>query len=133
MAVTDAVLRKLPGVISNPESVVDESFAPGLEGGTEYPQYTRPAEFRGWSVPEVLVSGDHGAIARWRAGQVRRCGRRRRRKRRRTRRRRGLTAVVAPEERRAPKSEARRPRPVSVQLLGSTQWGFDVRPGGRSK
>ena len=72
MAVTDAVLRKLPGVISNPESVVDESFAPGLEGGTEYPQYTRPAEFRGWSVPEVLVSGDHGAIARWRAEQVRR-------------------------------------------------------------
>jgi tRNA (guanine37-N1)-methyltransferase len=72
MAVTDAVLRKLPGVISNPASVVDESFAPGLEGGTEYPQYTRPAEFRGWSVPEVLVSGDHGAIARWRAEQVRR-------------------------------------------------------------
>jgi len=72
MAVADAVLRKLPGVISNPESVVDESFAPGLEGGTEYPQYTRPAEFRGWGVPEVLVSGDHGAIARWRAEQVRR-------------------------------------------------------------
>lgn len=72
MAVTDAVLRKLPGVISNPESVVDESFAAGLEGGTEYPQYTRPAEFRGWTVPEVLVSGDHGAIARWRAEQVRR-------------------------------------------------------------
>jgi tRNA (guanine37-N1)-methyltransferase len=74
MAVTDAVLRKLPGVISNPESVVDESFAVGLEGGTEYPQYTRPAEFRGLTVPEVLVSGDHGAIARWRAEQVRRSG-----------------------------------------------------------
>jgi len=72
MAVTDAVLRKLPGVISNPESVVDESFAPGLEGGTEYPQYTRPAEFRGWGVPEVRDSGEHGAIARWRAEQVRR-------------------------------------------------------------
>jgi tRNA (guanine37-N1)-methyltransferase len=71
MAVADAVLRKLPGVVSNPESLVDESFAPGLAGGTEYPQYTRPAEFRGWTVPEVLVSGDHGAIARWRAGQVR--------------------------------------------------------------
>ncbi len=72
MAVTDAVLRKLPDVISNPESVIDESFAAGLEGGTEYPQYTRPAEFAGWTVPEVLVSGDHGAIARWRAEQVRR-------------------------------------------------------------
>jgi tRNA (guanine37-N1)-methyltransferase len=70
MAVTDAVLRKLPGVISNPESVVDESFAPGLEGGTEYPQYTRPAEFRGWAVPDVLRSGDHARIARWRHAQA---------------------------------------------------------------
>lgn len=72
MAVLDAVGRKLPGVISNPESVVSESHAPELGGGVEYPQYTRPAEFRGWGVPEVLLSGHHGAVAAWRAAQVRR-------------------------------------------------------------
>jgi tRNA (guanine37-N1)-methyltransferase len=71
MAVLDAVTRKLPGVISNPDSVVSESHAPELEGGTEYPHYTRPAVFRGWEVPEVLRSGHHAAIARWRAEQVR--------------------------------------------------------------
>jgi tRNA (guanine37-N1)-methyltransferase len=71
MAVLDAVTRKLPGVISNPESVVSESHAPELEGGAEYPHYTRPAEFRGWEVPEVLRSGHHAEIARWRAEQVR--------------------------------------------------------------
>lgn len=71
MAVLDAVTRKLPGAISNPESIVSESHAPELEGGAEYPHYTRPAEFRGWDVPEVLRSGHHAAIARWRAEQVR--------------------------------------------------------------
>lgn len=70
MAALDAVTRKLPGVISNPDSVVSESHAPDLEGGAEYPQYTRPASYRGWHVPEVLRSGHHGAIARWRAEQV---------------------------------------------------------------
>jgi len=70
MAVTEAVVRKLPGVISNPESVEEESFAPELGGAGEYPHYTRPAEFRGWAVPEVLRSGDHAAIARWRRAQV---------------------------------------------------------------
>jgi len=72
MAVLDAVVRKLPGAVSNPESVVSESHSDELEGGAEYPQYTRPAEFRGWSVPQVLLSGDHGAVARWRAEQVER-------------------------------------------------------------
>ncbi len=72
MAVLDAVVRKLPGAVSNPESVVSESHSGELEGGAEYPQYTRPAEFRGWSVPEILLSGDHGAIAHWRAEQVER-------------------------------------------------------------
>jgi tRNA (guanine37-N1)-methyltransferase len=52
-----------------------ESFAPELQGGTEYPHYTRPAEFRGWAVPDVLLSGDHAAVARWRAAQVRRATR----------------------------------------------------------
>jgi len=49
---------------------VSESHSPVLGGGTEYPQYTRPAEFRGWAVPDVLLSGDHGAVDRWRAEQV---------------------------------------------------------------
>jgi tRNA (guanine37-N1)-methyltransferase len=71
MATLDAVTRKLPGAISNPESIVSESHAEVLEGGAEYPHYTRPAEFRGWDVPEVLRSGHHAEIERWRAEQVR--------------------------------------------------------------
>ena len=62
MAVVDAVVRLLPGVLE-PEAVRQESFASGLLEG---PQYTRPREWEGWSVPEVLLSGDHAAIARWR-------------------------------------------------------------------
>jgi tRNA (guanine37-N1)-methyltransferase len=65
MVVVDAVLRLLPGVI-DPLSPEEESFSDGL---LEYPQYTRPAEFRGVGVPEVLVSGHHAEVARWRAGQ----------------------------------------------------------------
>jgi tRNA (guanine37-N1)-methyltransferase len=71
MALLDAVTRKLPDVVSNPESVLSESHSPELEGRTEYPQYTRPADYRGWGVPDVLMSGHHGDIARWRAGRVR--------------------------------------------------------------
>ena len=70
MAVLDAVTRKLPGAVSNPESVVSESHSAELGGGAEYPHYTRPAEFRGWTVPDVLLSGNHAEIARWRAAQV---------------------------------------------------------------
>lgn len=70
MATMDAVVRKLAGAISNPDSIVNESHAPGLAGGTEYPQYTRPSDFRGWPVPEVLLSGHHGEIDRWRAEHV---------------------------------------------------------------
>jgi tRNA (guanine37-N1)-methyltransferase len=70
MAVLDAVARKLPGVISNPESVVAESHSAELEGGGEYPQYTRPADFRGWAVPDVLLGGNHGEIEHWRAQHV---------------------------------------------------------------
>jgi tRNA (guanine37-N1)-methyltransferase len=62
----DAVVRKIDGAVSNPESVAGDSFAPGLGGALEYPQYTRPAQFHGWSVPPVLLSGDHGAVADWR-------------------------------------------------------------------
>jgi tRNA (guanine37-N1)-methyltransferase len=71
MVVADAVARRLPGALGE-GSGTEESFSADLEGGLEYPQYTRPAEFRGWRVPEVLVSGDHGRIADWRLEQSRR-------------------------------------------------------------
>lgn len=68
MVVIDAVTRLLPGVLGDDESSSDESFSAGW---LEYPQYTRPAEFRGMAVPEVLRSGNHSEIARWRASQSR--------------------------------------------------------------
>src|SRR4051812_10443584 len=68
VVLTDAVVRLLPGVLGHSESAADDSFAGGLLEG---PQYTRPAEFRGWKVPEVLLSGNHGAIAKWRKEQAR--------------------------------------------------------------
>ena len=64
LAVVEAVARLIPGVMGNVDSAGDESFSPG--GLLEYPQYTRPALFRGWAVPEILLSGDHGRIALWR-------------------------------------------------------------------
>ena len=67
LVVIEAVARLLPGVLGNEDSAVDDSFSEGL---LEYPQYTRPAEYRGWVVPEVLRSGDHGAVARWRRTQA---------------------------------------------------------------
>jgi tRNA (guanine37-N1)-methyltransferase len=70
MVVLEAVARRLPGALRE-ESSTFESFAPALEGGLEFPQYTRPAEFRGWSVPEVLLSGDHARIDTWRHEQSR--------------------------------------------------------------
>jgi tRNA (guanine37-N1)-methyltransferase len=66
MVVVDAVVRQIPGALGSPLSSADDSFAQGL---LEYPQYTRPADFRGMSVPEVLLSGNHGEIARWRRQQ----------------------------------------------------------------
>jgi len=67
LVVLDAVARLVPGVMGNAASAADESFAAGL---LEYPQYTRPAVYRGLEVPAVLRSGDHGAIARWRHAQA---------------------------------------------------------------
>ena len=67
LVVVEAVTRLLPGALGNEASTGEESFAHGL---LEYPQYTRPAEFRGWPIPAVLASGDHGRIARWRAAQA---------------------------------------------------------------
>ena len=71
MVCADAVLRKLPGALGHPGSAVEESFSDALEGMPEYPHYTRPAEFRGWKVPDVLLSGHHDAIRRWRIEQAR--------------------------------------------------------------
>lgn len=66
LAIIEGVTRLLPGVVGNPDSVQAESFRDGL---LEEPQYTRPAEYRGWPVPEVLVSGDHGKVEDWRRDQ----------------------------------------------------------------
>jgi tRNA (guanine37-N1)-methyltransferase len=66
MVVVDCVIRLLPGVLGSEASLVEDSH---IEGLLEYPQYTRPAVYRGWAVPEILLSGDHGEIARWRRQQ----------------------------------------------------------------
>ncbi len=71
MVACDAVLRKLPGSLGHEESAVEESFSEALEGMPEYPHYTRPAEWRGWAVPDVLLSGHHENIRRWRLEQSR--------------------------------------------------------------
>ena len=68
LVVTDAVVRLLPGVLGDEQSAADESFSHGL---LEYPHYTRPAEFRGWKVPDILLSGNHAAIEAWRREQAR--------------------------------------------------------------
>jgi tRNA (guanine37-N1)-methyltransferase len=70
MVVVDAVVRLLPGVLHHPESPRDDSFAPGMGGLLGYPQYTRPAVYRGLAVPTELQSGDHAAVARWRRRQA---------------------------------------------------------------
>ena len=68
MVIIDAVTRLLPGVLGDEDSAREDSFSQGL---LEYPQYTRPAEFRGMKVPEILLSGNHAEIARWRTEQAR--------------------------------------------------------------
>jgi tRNA (guanine37-N1)-methyltransferase len=74
MVVCDAVLRKLPGALGDDRSAVEESFSAALEGNPEYPHYTRPAEHRGWSVPEILLSGHHAQIEQWRLQRSRERG-----------------------------------------------------------
>ncbi|MFN8161409.1 MAG: tRNA (guanosine(37)-N1)-methyltransferase TrmD [Solirubrobacterales bacterium] len=66
MVLADAVVRKLPGALGDERSAVEESFSPALAGRPEYPHYTRPPDYRGWGVPEVLLSGDHRRISEWR-------------------------------------------------------------------
>jgi tRNA (guanine37-N1)-methyltransferase len=74
MVVADAVLRKRPGALGHSESVVEESFSEALEGRPEYPRYTRPQVYKGWGVPEVLVSGDHERVREWRLARSRERG-----------------------------------------------------------
>jgi tRNA (guanine37-N1)-methyltransferase len=69
MVVADAVIRKLPGALGHTESALEESFSDALGGAPEYPHYTRPASYRGWEVPEVLLSGDHARVREWRLEQ----------------------------------------------------------------
>ena len=71
MVVLDTVLRKLPGALGHADSALEESFSPALEGAPEYPHYTRPADWRGWTVPEILLSGHHERIRQWRLEQSR--------------------------------------------------------------
>ncbi len=71
LAITEAVVRLLPGVLGNPESLREESHAEELGGLLEYPVFTKPAQWRGMSVPPVLLSGHHGQVAQWRADQAR--------------------------------------------------------------
>jgi tRNA (guanine37-N1)-methyltransferase len=71
MVICDAVLRKLPGALGHEQSALEESFSQALGGAPEYPQYTRPAEHRGWRVPDVLLSGHHARIREWRLAQSR--------------------------------------------------------------
>jgi tRNA (guanine37-N1)-methyltransferase len=71
MVICDAVLRKLPGALGHEQSALEESFSEALEGAPEYPHYTRPFEWRGQEVPEILLSGDHARIREWRLARSR--------------------------------------------------------------
>jgi tRNA (guanine37-N1)-methyltransferase len=75
MVVCDAIIRKLPGALGHEHSALEESFSEALAGDPEYPHYTRPAEYRGWCVPDVLLSGHHARIREWRLEQSRLRGR----------------------------------------------------------
>jgi tRNA (guanine37-N1)-methyltransferase len=75
MVLCDAVIRKLPGALGHADSAVEESFSEALEGAPEYPHYTRPVEWHGHRVPDVLLSGDHARVAEWRRERSRERGR----------------------------------------------------------
>jgi tRNA (guanine37-N1)-methyltransferase len=71
MVVADAVIRKLPRALGHEDSAVEESFSEALAGAPEYPHYTRPPVYKGWEVPEVLLSGDHERVREWRLARSR--------------------------------------------------------------
>lgn len=74
MVVADALMRRLPGALGDADSAIEESYSEALDGLPEYPHYTRPPEYRGWEIPEILVSGDHAKVREWRMGQSRERG-----------------------------------------------------------
>lgn len=74
MVLADTIMRRLPGALGDSESAVEESWSEALDGLPEYPHYTRPPEYRGWGIPEVLVSGDHEKVRKWRSEQSRKRG-----------------------------------------------------------
>jgi tRNA (guanine37-N1)-methyltransferase len=74
MVVADAIIRKLPGALGHADSALEESFSEALGGAPEYPHYTRPSSYRGWGVPDVLLSGDHARVREWRLEGSRRRG-----------------------------------------------------------
>ena len=80
MVICDAVIRKLPDALGHVNSAVEESFSEALEGAPEYPHYTRPVEWRGHRVPDILLSGDHARVAEWRLEQSRKRARARKRR-----------------------------------------------------
>lgn len=75
MVVADAIMRRQPGALGDENSAIEESWSEALDGLPEYPHYTRPPEYRGWGIPDVLISGDHAKVREWRLDQSRRRGR----------------------------------------------------------
>ncbi len=71
MVVADAIMRRQPGALGDEDSAIEESWSEALDGLPEYPHYTRPPEYRGWGIPEVLISGDHARVREWRLEQSR--------------------------------------------------------------
>jgi tRNA (guanine37-N1)-methyltransferase len=74
MVLADTVMRRLPGALGDSESAIEESWSEALDGLPEYPHYTRPAEYRGWGIPDVLISGDHEKVRQWRLERSRERG-----------------------------------------------------------
>ena len=74
MVLADVIMRKLPSALGHADSAVEESFSQALGGAPEYPHYTRPASYRGWNVPDVLLSGDHARVREWRLEESRKRG-----------------------------------------------------------
>lgn len=71
MVVADAIMRRQPGALGDEDSAIEESWSEALDGLPEYPHYTRPPEYRGWGIPEILISGDHAKVREWRLEQSR--------------------------------------------------------------
>ena len=119
MVVADAMIRKLPGALGHADSAVEESFSEALGGAPEYPHYTRPASYRGWDVPEVLLSGDHARVREWRLEQSRSAARPRRTAR--------AASLISPGSDRAPSKIRRRAARGPRLRLRPASGGFSRR------